>query len=141
MPRPKQRTRSCATGCCHAALQTLADEGVGGFTTRRVADGPDASVPAVYELFGDKAGLVRAVFFEGFRRLGAELQASPATDDPATDLRTAVAVYRRFVGTNPTLATVMFSRPFADFDPGPAEARAGSSRSPTSPPARGGSCT
>jgi hypothetical protein len=30
------------------------------------------SVPAVYELFGDKAGLVREIFFEGFRRLGAQ---------------------------------------------------------------------
>ena len=125
MPRPKQRTPELRDRLLHAALQTLSDQGVGGFTTRRVADGADTSVPAVYELFGDKAGLVRAVFFEGFRRLGAELQASPDTDDPAADLQAAAAIYRRFVRDNPALATVMFSRPFADFDPGPTEAEAG----------------
>jgi hypothetical protein len=33
--------------------------------------------------------------------------------------------FRLFVRDNPVLAELMFSRPFADFDPGPAERRAG----------------
>ncbi len=89
----------------HVALATLAAEGVTGFTTRKVAQQAQTSTPAVYELFGDKAGLVREVFFEGFRLLGRHLG--------------------RLVRANPVLADVMFSRPFADFDPGPAELRAG----------------
>jgi AcrR family transcriptional regulator len=125
MPRTKQRTPALRDRLLEAALQTLADDGIGGFTTRRVADGADTSVPAVYELFGDKAGLVRAVFFEGFARLGTELLAAADSDDPAADLRAAAAIYRRFVRDNHALATVMFSRPFADFDPGPSEAEAG----------------
>jgi hypothetical protein len=32
-----------------------------------------------------------------------------------------VATFRTFVGENPVLAEIMFSRPFADFDPGPDE--------------------
>ncbi len=36
-----------------------------------------------------------------------------------------IEVFREFVRANPVLADVMFSRPFADFDPGPAELRAG----------------
>ena len=35
------------------------------------AAGAATSTPAVYELFGDKAGLVRELFFEGFRMLAA----------------------------------------------------------------------
>ena len=35
--------------------------------------------------------------------------------------------FRAFVRENPVLAEVMFSRPFADFDPGPDERAAGSS--------------
>ena len=37
-----------------------------------------------------------------------------------------VRVFRAFVRENPMLAEVMFSAPFADFDPGPAELTAGS---------------
>jgi hypothetical protein len=37
----------------------------------------------------------------------------------------AVQVLRTFVRDNPVLAQVTFSRPFADFDPGPAELEAG----------------
>jgi Tetracyclin repressor-like, C-terminal domain len=36
-----------------------------------------------------------------------------------------VQVFRIFARDNPVLAQVMFSRPFADFDPGPAEMEAG----------------
>jgi hypothetical protein len=39
-------------------------------------------VPAVYGIFTDRAGLVCAMFFEGFRWLGAELAEVPETDDP-----------------------------------------------------------
>src|SRR3954451_8161816 len=119
MPRPKQRTPELRDRLLGAALRTLEDEGIGGFTTRRVADDAGTSTPAVYELFGDKAGLVRAVFFEGFRRLGRELAVLRDTDDPRADLVRALGRFRRFVRDNAVLADVMFSRPLADFDPNP----------------------
>jgi AcrR family transcriptional regulator len=111
----------------HVALATLADEGVAGFTARRVARGAETSIPAVYELFGDKAGLVREVFFEGFRLLRRRFDELEDSDDPRADLVRVLAIFRSFVRDNPVLAEVMFSRPFADFDPGPKELRAGSS--------------
>jgi AcrR family transcriptional regulator len=77
----------------------------------------------VYELFGDKAGLVREMFFEGFVQLRRRLEALPESDDPRADLLAVADAYRAFVRANPVLAAVMFSRPFADFDPGPAELR------------------
>ncbi|HEY7135246.1 MAG TPA: TetR/AcrR family transcriptional regulator [Acidimicrobiia bacterium] len=127
MPRAKQRTPELRDRVLQVAVATLASEGVTGFTTRRVAEEAETSTPAVYELFGDKAGLVREVFFEGFRMLARRLAEAEATDDPKADLVRVADTFRRFVRENPVLAEVMFSRPIADFDPGPDELRAGSS--------------
>ena len=105
----------------------LAAEGVAGFTTRRVAHGAETSIPAVYELFGDKARLVREVVFEGFRVLCRRLEECEESDDPRADLASVIESFRAFVRDNPVLAEVMFSRPFSDFDPSLEELGTGSS--------------
>ena len=107
------------------AVEMLATDGVAEFTTRRIAQQASTSAPAVYELFGDKAGLVREVFFEGFRALRRRLETVEPSEDPRADLIRVIRTLRMFVRENPVLADLMFSRPFADFDPGPAERRAG----------------
>jgi AcrR family transcriptional regulator len=109
------------------ALGLLAREGVAGFTARSVAREAHTSTPAVYELFGDKGGLVREVFFEGFRLLGGQLEALSESDDPRADLLRLVAIYRGFIGDNLVLSQVMFSRPFTAFDPSQSELEASSS--------------
>jgi AcrR family transcriptional regulator len=109
------------------AVDLLASDGAARFTTRKLATKAQTSTPAVYELFGDRAGLLREVFFEGFRLLGRRLRALEPSDDPRADLLQVADVFRLFVAENPVLAEVMFSRPFADFDPGPSEVAAGSS--------------
>jgi AcrR family transcriptional regulator len=125
VPRAKQRTPELRDRVLDVAVDTLAAEGVAGFTTRRVAEQAQTSTPAVYELFGDKAGLVREVFFEGFRRLARDFRALPVSADPRADLAAVIHAFRDFARANPVLAQLMFSRPFADFDPGPAERTAG----------------
>jgi AcrR family transcriptional regulator len=125
VPRVKQRTPELRERVLGAAVATLAAQGVAGFTTRRVAQQAATSTPAVYELFGDRAGLVREVFFEGFRMLGRAFREHPETADPRADLVTVIATFRDFARDHPVLAQLMFSRPFADFDPGPAEQAAG----------------
>ncbi|HYK31422.1 MAG TPA: TetR/AcrR family transcriptional regulator [Streptosporangiaceae bacterium] len=125
MPRPKQRTPEMRERVLAAAVRMLASDGVAEFTTRRVAQQANTSTPAVYELFGDKAGLVAEMFFEGFRALGRQLNELTPTQDPRADLISVIQSFRLFVRDNPVLADLMFSRPFADFDPGPAERRAG----------------
>ena len=87
----------------------------------------ETSAPALYELFGDKSGVVRELYFEGFRQLFAELAALGESADPIADLWTLSAAYRRFIRGNRELAEVMFSRPFTDFSPGPDELAATSS--------------
>jgi AcrR family transcriptional regulator len=125
MPRTKQRTPELKDRVLRSALAALETDGVPGFTTRRVARDAHTSTPAVYELFGDRAGLVREVFFEGFRRLADHLKQIEPTADPVRDLVACIHAHRAFVQDHPVLAEVMFSRPFADFDPGQAEIAAG----------------
>jgi AcrR family transcriptional regulator len=110
-----------------AALGLLAESGAAGVTARSLAVRADTSPPAVYELFGDKAGVVRALYFEGFRRLSEALSGLRESDDPMADLWAVAAAYRNFVRNNRDLAEVMFSRPFTDFAPGPEELGATSS--------------
>lgn len=127
MPRAKQRTPELRDHLLEMAIATLSEEGAAGLTTRRVAERAGTSVPAVYELFSDKAGLLRAMVFEGFRLLGAQLADVAVTDDPLADLERLVPVFRQFCRSDPRLAQLMFSRPFADLDPGPDELAAGAS--------------
>jgi AcrR family transcriptional regulator len=125
MPRPKQRTPQLRDRLLQAAVDTLTSEGVTGFTTRKVAEGADTSTPAVYELFGDKAGLVREMFFEGFRVLRQRLDQLTVTGDPRADIIAVMPVLRGFAQDNPALSRLMFSRAFAEFDPGPSDREAG----------------
>jgi AcrR family transcriptional regulator len=125
MPRAKIRTPELREHVVQVALETLANRGVAGFTTRRVAADASTSTPAVYEMFGDKAGLVRGLFFEGFRRLRRHFDKLEPTGDPIEDLVRLTQLHRSFALENRELVQVMFSRPFADFDPAPDETQAG----------------
>lgn len=126
MPRSKQRTPELRDRVLQVAVDLLINDGVAGFTTRKVAHRARTSTPAVYELFGDRAGLVRGVFFEGFRLLRRYFDRLGDSPDPRRDLIQMIAIYREFIRDHPVLAHVMFSRPFADFDPEPSERAAGS---------------
>ena len=125
VPRAKQRTPQLRDHLLQVAVEMLERDGVASFTTRRVAQQAGTSTPAVYELFGDKAGLVRDVFFEGFRHFRRYLDELDPSDDPRADIVEVTRIYRRFATANPVLVELMFSRPFADFDPAPSEAQAG----------------
>ena len=119
MPRTKERTPELRDRVLAVAMDLLAEQGARGLTARALAARAGTSAPAVYELFGDKSGVVRELYFEGFRRLGVQLAALPETADPLADLWELATAYRRFVRNNRELAEVMFSRPFTDFSPGP----------------------
>lgn len=127
MPRVKQRTPDLRARILAAAVDLLAEAGAAGLTARGLAARANTSAPAIYELFGDKAGVVRALYFEGFGRLSGVLAGLPEGPDPLADLWVLAGEYRRFVRENRCLAEVMFSRPFSDFSPGPDELAATSS--------------
>ena len=117
VPRPKQRTPELREHVLATAVDLLARDGVSGLTTREVARCAGTSPPAIYELFGDKAGLVREIFLDGFRKLRAAFESLESSDDPRADAIELIAAFRRFASEQSTLVEVMFARPFADFRP------------------------
>ncbi len=121
MPRPKQRNDELTTHVLAVALEML-EVGEVPLTARSVATAADTSTAALYELFGDKAGLVRAVAAEGFRMLLSALESEPQSDDVRSDLVHGLAVTRRFAISHPMLFEVMFSRPVAEFGSGSVDA-------------------
>lgn len=125
MPKLKQRTPELRERILTAALRIVAEDDVAALTARRLAQEAGTSPPAVYELFGDKAGVVRALFFAGFAQLCEALGEPRGDEDPLEELVVLAQRYRRFIVERPALATVMFSRPFASFDPVPEETAAG----------------
>jgi AcrR family transcriptional regulator len=127
MPRPKLRTPQLRDQVISAAVELLGREGTAAFTARRLALEARTSTPAIYELFGDKGGVIHEMFFEGFRLLRGHLDAVPESADPTADLVDLVQIYRGFMRANPVLAQVMFSRPFSAFDPSRSELQASSS--------------
>jgi AcrR family transcriptional regulator len=124
VPRPKQRTPELRDHVLSVAVELLARDGVAGFTARNVAREAQTSTPAVYELFGDKGGLIRELFFEGFRLLRRHLEAFGETEDPRADVIQVVELYRDFIRENRVLSEVMFAHPFTDFEASRSELRA-----------------
>ncbi|MFF7211698.1 TetR/AcrR family transcriptional regulator [Streptomyces sp. NPDC008238] len=100
-----------------AAGHLLAEEGPQALSTRRVAQEVGVSTTAVYNLFGDKAGLLQAMFLEGFARLAEAFAGVPSDGDPEAELMALGYAYRAAAKANPHLYELMFSRPVADFRP------------------------
>jgi AcrR family transcriptional regulator len=127
VPRTKQRTPELRQHVLSIAVELIGGAGVEGFTARAIAERAHTSTAAVYELFGDKRGLLREVYFEGFRLLRGALDRSTKSDDALADLVAMLRLYRGFMRANPVLSELMFSRPFSDFAPGKAELAASGS--------------
>jgi AcrR family transcriptional regulator len=127
VPRRKLRTQELRDHVLSVAVGLLAREGVAGFTARSVAREAETSTPAVYELFGDKGGLIRELFFEGFRLLRSRLETFVESEDPRADVIQLIELYRGFIRENPVLSEVMFAHPFTDFEASRSELRASGS--------------
>ncbi len=117
MPRPKTRNESLRSHMIDVSLATLERDGPTGVTARNIATLSGASTAALYELFGDKSGLIRNIFFEGFALLAERLEALPSTDDARADLIDSLDVSRQFALDSPMLFEVMYARPFTEFKP------------------------
>jgi AcrR family transcriptional regulator len=108
------------------AATLLASDGPAGLTVRRVADAAGTSTAAVYDLFGDKTALVRALFAAGFRAFQARIDRLEPTADPLADLHALAYAFRENARANPHVYDLMFACPFPEFRPTDDEAaRAG----------------
>src|SRR5438270_7888523 len=117
MPRTKLRTAELREELLRCAVAVLEGEGPIALRARRVASAANTSTGALYELFGDKTGLVRAIFYEGFRMLADRLEHLPATQDARGDVVALLEGSRTFAIEHPVLFEVMYARPFGEFEP------------------------
>jgi AcrR family transcriptional regulator len=102
----------------------LSEEGVAALTLRRVAARAETSTTAVYSLFGDKDGLLTAMYTEGFDRLGTALdRARRREKDPLAALAAAGLAYRSAALKAPHLYSLMFGKAAPGFAPDPTAAK------------------
>ena len=97
-----------------AALTVLARDGESAFTVRNIAAEAGCSTTGVYTWFGGKAGLVDAIFVEGFESFDAALGPAYAAGDVLASGR----AYRQWALANRTHFLVMFGRAVPDVRPG-----------------------
>jgi AcrR family transcriptional regulator len=118
MTRGKTHTDELATRLVDAAGELLSDEGASALTVRRLASLTGTSTMAIYTLFGDKQGLLSAMYREGFDRLRSAVEvASRASEDQLEALSAIAAAYRRVALANPHLYQLMFGQPIVGFVP------------------------
>ena len=119
MPAVKTHTEELAARLVDEAGRILSAEGASALTLRRLAQASGTSTMAVYTLFGDKQGLLLAMYREGYRRFGAAMQAAAqaAGDDPMDALMKLGYAYRASALANPHLYELMFGRPVPSFAP------------------------
>lgn len=97
----------------------VAARGVGALSLRDLATAEGTSTTAIYSLFGNKEGLVRALFQEAFDQFHATLLAMQVTPDPMDDILALGRAYVGWARANPELYFVMFGGTLAGLSTGP----------------------
>lgn len=94
-----------------AGIETLAQEGVGGLTLRKVARKAGVSHAAPYAHFADKQALIAAISTEGYRRFQAQVLESNQryASDPRRQFIEAAWVYLKFALDDPAHFRITFS--------------------------------
>src|SRR6187455_1197704 len=77
-----------------AAHRLLAEDGPEALTVRRIAGEAGMSTMNVYSRFGGKDGVIDELYADGYRRLVAEIDSVPETDDVPADLMMVAHTYR-----------------------------------------------
>ena len=118
MPAVKTHDSALATRLVDEAGRILVAEGAAALTLRKLAARSGTSTMAVYTLFGDKPGLLKAMHDEGFARLGASMSAAGRDgDDALTAMARLGSAYRTAALANPHLYALMFGGAAPGFVP------------------------
>ena len=122
-PNPVERAHQAGTEALRAAILDVAGDllersGPDALSMRTVAATAGCSTTVVYRLFGNKRGLIAALYREGFARLGRRMrEAASRTADPRHRLAALGQAYRENALANRTYYGVMFGRPVPEFTP------------------------
>jgi AcrR family transcriptional regulator len=90
------------------ASSMIAESGVGALSMRNLAGAAGCSTTVLYTLFGSKAGILEALFVDGFARLGAAHAALGPLADSRERVIALCLAYRRFALDHPTHYHIMF---------------------------------
>ena len=121
MGRPRVHDEQTRAALRAAAERIVAEDGVGAFSVRAVAQEVGTTTRAVYSLFGSKEGLLVDALAQGaFEFLADAIAGLGETDDPVTDLvAVGVPAFRSLVLQHPALYRVAFQRVVPGFRAGP----------------------
>ena len=92
-----------------AALALLEAEGLASLTVRSVASRAEVAPMGVYSRFGNKDGLLEALFVHGFDTLQTAIE-TPSDASPVRRLTIGCLGYRQFAIDNPQLYHLMFEQ-------------------------------
>jgi len=115
-PRP-QRTPSeqIDTAVIAAALALIDRDGAEGFTVRALAREAGVAPMSIYNHFGDKNGVLDALWMQGYEILAT--LSSTSSSDPHDNLIAGARAYREFALTHQAHYTVMFIHRFVGYEP------------------------
>ncbi len=103
MGRPREHGTATQTALLDVAGEILGAEGVEAVTIRRVADAAGTTTRAVYTLFGDKNGLLRALFRQMAEVMRRNHEAVGDLADPIEEIQLLAAAYRAGARQHPNL--------------------------------------
>ena len=112
MKQSRTRTPSIGmeTAMVDAAFDLLEREGPDALSIRRIAAAAGVAPMGVYNHFDSKAGIIEALFVEGFERLREAMVTLSEIDDPAEALFEGGRRYRALALAHPMAYQLMFLR-------------------------------
>ena len=105
--RTRTRSADVTDSLLDAAMDLLEEGGAHGVTVRAVATRAGVAPMGVYSRFGNKDGLLEALFVQGFDGLHSAITEARGSDARAR-LRQGCLAYRRFALAHPHLYELMF---------------------------------
>jgi AcrR family transcriptional regulator len=100
-----------------SAADILESEGPDALSVRRIAAAAGVAPMGVYNHFESKAGIIEALYIQGFARLGSAMQAMAQIADPAEALLEGAHGYRALALAHPMAYQLMFLRAVPGFEP------------------------
>ena len=119
MGRPRLRTDDLRERVLDGAVHLVADHGPSALTTRAVARAPALPWPQCMSSSEESAASSERSSSRASDRLAASVGSLPVAPDPEAGILDLAQAFRTFAVEHGELYDVMFSRPYADFQPEP----------------------
>ncbi len=114
----QQQNKSLRTAILDAAAQRLHDGGPKNMSVRAIASDVGASTKVIYGNFGNKAGIIKALYDDGFeQQVKVLLEAVKLYDDPIDKLFALTTAWLEFADQNRRLYELMYGPQIRDLLP------------------------